>query len=68
MTSTLPTDTLLALAPQEHTEGIKQMPLTEVTVKQINSLEEFKKKFVELGCLKPAVIKNSVVYAQINCP
>jgi len=41
---------------------VEKMPLSSVTIKKIALSPDFLKNFMESGRLKPAMIKNEVVY------
>ena len=56
-------DTLSALlSPFQNEEKEVAIPKSEVVIQKILSVEEFQKKFMEKGCLKPAFIKEETVF------
>ena len=62
MSTPIHNDSLAALQGSHCPLPSAPVPASQVTVTRIVSLQDFKKKFMESGCLKPAVLKNQLVH------
>ena len=62
MSTSIHNDSLAALQASHCPLPSPPVPASQATVTKIVSLQDFKKKFMESGCLKPAVLKNQLVH------